>query len=366
MHTPKGFQYAGVAAGLKSEGKKDMGLIVSAVPAVAAGVTTTNQACAACVLNARKLLFWQGKAKAVVVNTKYANACTGQEGLQDDQVMAAEVRKLFGGPVLTASTGVIGQRMPLEKIKTGIAAFKANLKTTTDDFAAAILTTDLTIKQMSKLIVINGKEVVIHGAAKGSGMIHPNIATMLAFITTDAKIGRFALKKMIKAATNVSFNQITVDGDTSTNDMVLCLANGFSGAQIDRKNSSVFQAALEEVLIYLAKEIARDGEGATKLVEVQVKNARTVKDARIIARTVCGSPLVKCAIYGGDNNWGRVIAAVGRSGVKIDPDKVKMNWTGLKTKEVLVEIDLGLGQASGSAWGCDLTEGYIKINTNYN
>lgn len=256
--------------------------------------------------------------------------------------------------------------MPLEKIKAGVDSFKDSLKKTADDFAAAILTTDLTIKQTSKMIVINGQEVVIHGAAKGSGMIHPNMATMLAFITTDAKVGRNTLQKMVKAATNASFNQITVDGDTSTNDMVLCLANGLSGARIDAKNAVVFQSALEEVLIYLAKEIARDGEGATKLVEVQVKNARTVKDARLIARTVCGSPLVKCAIYGGDNNWGRVIAAVGRAGVKINPDKVKMNWTGLKTKEVLVEIDLGLGQASGSAWGCDLTEGYIKINTNYN
>jgi glutamate N-acetyltransferase/amino-acid N-acetyltransferase len=366
MHIPKGFQYAGVAAGLKSEGKKDMGLIVSELPAVAAGVTTTNQACAACVQHARKVLFWQGKAKAIVVNTKFANACTGKEGLADNKAMAEQVKKIFGGPVLTASTGIIGQRMPLEKIKAGVDSFKDSLKKTADDFAAAILTTDLTIKQTSKMIVINGQEVIIHGAAKGSGMIHPNMATMLAFITTDAKISRGALQKMVKAATNASFNQITVDGDTSTNDMVLCLANGFSGAQIDSKNKAVFQAALDEVLIYLAKEIARDGEGATKLVEVRVKNARTVKDARLIARTVCGSPLVKCAIYGGDNNWGRVIAAVGRAGVKINPDKVKMNWTGLKTKEVLVEIDLGLGQASGSAWGCDLTEGYIKINTNYN
>ncbi len=366
MHTPKGFHYAGVAAGLKAEGKKDMGLIVSEKLAVAAGVTTKNQACAACVQHARKILFWHGKAKAIVVNTKFANACTGKEGLADNQDMAEQVIQLFGGPVLTASTGIIGQRMPLDKIKIGITSFKAALKSTADDFAEAILTTDLTVKQISKLLIINGQEVIIHGAAKGSGMIHPNMATMLAFITTDAQISRSKLQRMLKAATDVSFNQITVDGDTSTNDMVLCLANGLSKARIDSKQDVVFQSALEEVLIYLAKEVARDGEGATKLVEVRVKNARTVKDARIIAKTVCGSPLVKCAIYGGDNNWGRVIAAVGRAGVKLNPDKVKMTWAGLKTKEVTVEIDLGLGHAAGTAWGCDLTEGYIKINTNYN
>ena len=197
-------------------------------------------------------------------------------------------------------------------------------------------------------------------------MIHPNMATMLCFITTDANVCRTRLRRLVKKAADVSFNQITVDGDTSTNDMALCLANGMSGVRIDAKNESVFQSALEEVMIYLAKEIARDGEGATKLVEVRVKGARKAADARIIAKTVCGSPLVKCAIYGGDDNWGRVIAAVGRAGVKINADKVKMNWSGLKSKEVTVEIDLGLGKAQGTAWGCDLTEGYIKINTNYN
>lgn len=363
MKLPKGFKYAGIHAGLKGD-KKDMGLIVSDNVAVCAGVTTTNQAAAACVLYNRDILK-KGQAKTIVVNTKFANASCGADGLKDNLEMAKLAETIFGGPVLTASTGVIGKRMPLDKIKSGISAMKNNLKPELTDFAEAILTTDLLPKKISKAINIAGQEVVVAGACKGSGMIHPNMATMLGFITTDAVIDHKNLQSLIKEATELSFNQVTVDGDTSTNDMVLCLANGMSGVKLD-KNNKEFKAALLEVCVYLAKEIARDGEGATKFMEVKVIGARSEKDARVIARTVAGSPLVKCAVYGGDDNWGRVIAAAGRAGVKIDQEKVKMKWTGLKTKEVTIEINLNLGKKEGVAWGCDLTEGYIKINTAYN
>ncbi|GBR75363.1 N-acetylglutamate synthase [Candidatus Termititenax persephonae] len=362
---PKGFQYAGVYAGLKDNGKKDMGVIVSERKAVCAGVTTTNLACAACVKRARKILR-RGAAKAIIVNTKYANACTGKQGERDDAEYAKIAEKLFGGPVLTASTGVIGQNMPLDNIRRGAELLKKELRDDYDAFAEAILTTDLVVKKISKTVQILGRDVTVAGVAKGSGMIHPDMATMLAFITTDADIDRGLLQRIIREVTAISFNQITVDGDTSTNDMCLCLANGLSGVRIDRQALPIFQAALTEVLIYLAKAIAADGEGATKLMEVNVTGARSLKEARLAAKAVAGSPLVKCAVYGGDDNWGRVIAAVGRSGARFDPEKVRMNWDGLQSKTVTINIDLANGRESAQAWGCDLTEGYIKINTKYN
>jgi glutamate N-acetyltransferase/amino-acid N-acetyltransferase len=362
---PKGFQYAGIHAGLKDGAKKDMGLIVSEKKAVCAGVTTTNLACASCVKRDRKILRY-GTAKTIIVNTKYANACNGKQGDKDDAEYAKIAEKLFGGPVLTASTGVIGQNLPMDKIKKGAELLQKSLKNDYDDFAEAILTTDLVVKKITKTIQLVGRDVTICGVAKGSGMIHPNMATMLAFITTDASINHSLLQRIIREVTAISFNQVTVDGDTSTNDMCLCLANGMSGARIDRQNLPVFQAALTEVLIYLAKAIAADGEGATKLMEVNVTGARSLKEARLAAKAVAGSPLVKCAVYGGDNNWGRVIAAVGRSGARFDPEKVKMNWDGLQSKAVTINIDLANGRESAQAWGCDLTEGYIKINTKYN
>jgi glutamate N-acetyltransferase/amino-acid N-acetyltransferase len=362
---PKGFKYAGIHAGLKDGEKKDMGVIVSDRRAVCAGVTTTNQACASCVKYDRNILR-RGRAKTIIVNTKFANACAGRQGDRDNLDMAKKAEHLFGGPVLTASTGVIGQNMPMDKINKGLDLLAKNLTDNYDDFAEAILTTDLTVKKITKTIQLLGRDVTIAGVAKGSGMIHPNMATMLAFIMTDAGVSSSQLRRIIREVTAISFNQVTVDGDTSTNDMCLCLANGASGVRIDKQTLPVFQAALTEVLIYLARAIARDGEGATKLVEVNVTGARSLKEARLAARTVAGSPLVKCAIYGGDNNWGRVIAAVGRCGARIDAEKVKMDWSGLQTKEVVINIDLRQGNKSAQAWGCDLTEGYIKINTNYN
>ena len=362
---PKGFQYAGVSAGLKDGGRKDMGVIISETKAVCAGVTTTNRAAASCVKRNRKVL-WRGTAKTIIVNTKYANACCGKQGDKDDAEYAKIAEKLFGGPVLTASTGVIGKPMPMDKIKHGAELLKKELKRDYDDFAEAILTTDLVVKKISKTVQIAGKDVTIAGVAKGSGMIHPNMATMLAFITTDAGIDRYLLQRIIREVSAISFNQITVDGDTSTNDMCLCLANGMSGVHIDKQTLPIFQGALTEVLIYLAKAIAADGEGATKLIEVNVTGAKSYKEASLAAKAVAGSPLVKCAVYGGDDNWGRVIAAVGRSGARFDPEKIKMKWDGLKTKNVVINIDLANGRESAQAWGCDLTEGYVKINADYN
>ncbi|MDR2430977.1 MAG: bifunctional glutamate N-acetyltransferase/amino-acid acetyltransferase ArgJ [Candidatus Margulisbacteria bacterium] len=362
---PKGFKYAGVSAGLKDGHKKDLGVIVSDRRAVCAGITTTNQAAASCVKYNRRILR-RGKARAIVVNTKFANACVGRQGDKDNLEMAKKTERLFGGPVLTASTGIIGQNMPMDKINKGIDLLAKNLTDNYDDFAEAILTTDLVVKKITKTIQLLGRDVTIAGAAKGSGMIHPNMATMLAFITTDAGISAGQLQRIIREVADISFNQVTVDGDTSTNDMCLCLANGASGARLDKNTLPLFRAALTETLIYLAKEIARDGEGATKLIEVNVNGARSPKEARLAARAAAGSPLVKCAVYGGDNNWGRVIAAVGRSGARFDPEKVKMDWAGLQTKEVTINIDLKQGKYSAQAWGCDLTEEYIKINTKYN
>lgn len=366
---PKGFKYAGINAGLKVKNKKDMGLIVSTVPAVCAGVLTKNQTAAACV-KYNKLILKKGKAKTIVVNTKNANAATGKKGALNNQAMAEIAAKLYGGPVLTASTGIIGQQMPMEKISLGIEKLGKALKANYNDFANAILTTDLRSKKITKKIDFDGKKVIIAGVAKGSGMIHPNMATMLAFITTDAKISKKALQKMLSQATESSFNSITVDGDTSTNDMALVLANGLSGVKINgRKKSKVFYKTLLEICIYLAKEIARDGEGSTKLMEVTVDGARSFNAARQIAKTVAGSPLIKCAVYGEDNNWGRLIAAVGRAGVKIDAEKVTVNWHGLKSKNVKININLGKNKGKGfsaTAWGCDLTEKYVAINTAYN
>ncbi len=366
---PKGFKYAGINAGLKAKNKKDMGLIVSEVPAVCAGVLTKNQTAAACV-KYNKLVLKKGKAKTIVVNTKNANAATGEEGERNNQAMAEIAETFYGGPVLTASTGIIGKQLPMDKISLGVEKLGKALKANYNDFANAILTTDLRAKKITKQIDFNGKKVVIAGAAKGSGMIHPNMATMLGFITTDAKIDKKTLKKMLVNATEASFNAITVDGDTSTNDMALVLANGLSGVKISgKKKKDLFYKTLLEVCIYLAKEIARDGEGATKLMEVTVSGARSVKDALQVAKTVAGSPLIKCAVYGGDNNWGRLIAAVGRAGVKIDPEKVTVNWQGLKTKNVKININLGKTRGkthSATAWGCDLTEKYVEINTAYN
>ncbi|HWI62670.1 MAG TPA: bifunctional glutamate N-acetyltransferase/amino-acid acetyltransferase ArgJ [Symbiobacteriaceae bacterium] len=390
---PAGFLAAGVHANIKGKGgtKKDVAVLFSKVPCAAAGVYTTNKVKAAPVVLSQARTA-TGRLQAVVINSGNANACTGEQGMQDAETMAVLTAKALGlepSDVAVASTGVIGVPLPMDRVKTGIATVAASVAADGGQAAAeAIMTTDTFDKQYAVQVELGGALVTIGAMAKGSGMIHPNMATMLGFLTTDADVDAGALHVALKAATEKSFNMITVDGDTSTNDMVIALANGMA------KNTRVvlgstlydaFAAALEQVLIHLAKEVARDGEGATKLVEMRVKGAPTVADARKAAKAVCGSMLTKAAVFGEDANWGRVLCAMGYSGAEFDPAKVDL-WLGdvplmqagtplafdeaaaalvLKEKTVVFTADLHSGTAEATAWGCDLTYDYVKINGSY-
>lgn len=390
---PAGFKAAGVRADVKGNGggKKDVAILASQVPCTAAGVYTTNVVKAAPVLITQERTE-TGRLQAIVANSGNANACTGEQGMQDAADMArlaAEALGLEAAAVGVASTGVIGVHLPMERVAAGIAAAAAALSPEGgDDAAQAIMTTDTFSKQIAVQVDLGGVPVTIGAMAKGSGMIHPNMATMLGFVTTDADVEPAALRTALQKATARSFNMITVDGDTSTNDMVVALANGMAGNQkvmLCTSQYEEFAAALEHVLTYLAREIARDGEGATKLIEVQVKGAASLPDARKAARSVCGSSLVKAAVYGEDANWGRVLAALGYSGAQFNPNKVDL-WLGelqmmaagapvafdeeaaaqvLKGKEVCFIADLHAGEAEATAWGCDLTYDYVKINGSY-
>ena len=390
---PAGFTAAGVCADIKGKGgtKKDVALLASRVPCTAAGVYTTNLVKAAPVLLTRERTE-AGRLQAVVANSGNANACTGEQGLRDAAEMARLAAEALGiSPELVgvASTGVIGVPLPMDRVAAGIAAAAAALSEAGgDDAALAIMTTDTFPKQTAVQVTIGGATVTIGAMAKGSGMIHPNMATMLGFVTTDADVDAAALRSALQEATERSFNMITVDGDTSTNDMVVVLANGLAGnprITADSVHYREFADALAAVLIHLAKEIARDGEGATKLIEVRVKGAPTLADARKAARSVCGSNLVKAAVFGEDANWGRVLAALGYSGAQFDPAKVDL-WLGdvqmmrageplafdeetaarvLSRKEVVFTADLHAGDAEATAWGCDLTYDYVKINGSY-
>jgi len=390
---PAGFTAAGVCADIKGKGgtKKDVALLASRVPCTAAGVYTTNLVKAAPVLLTRERTE-AGRLQAVVANSGNANACTGEQGLRDAAEMARLAAEALGiSPELVgvASTGVIGVPLPMDRVAAGIAAAAAALSEEGgDDAALAIMTTDTFPKQTAVQVTIGGATVTIGAMAKGSGMIHPNMATMLGFVTTDADVDAAALRSALQEATERSFNMITVDGDTSTNDMVVVLANGLAGnprITADSVHYREFADALAAVLIHLAKEIARDGEGATKLIEVRVKGAPTLADARKAARSVCGSNLVKAAVFGEDANWGRVLAALGYSGAQFDPAKVDL-WLGdvqmmrageplafdeetaarvLSRKEVVFTADLHAGDAEATAWGCDLTYDYVKINGSY-
>jgi len=333
-----------------------------------------------------------GSAQAVVVNSGIANACTGQQGLADAKKMAQLTGDALGvapEDVVVASTGVIGEYLPMDKIEKGIKKAASLLSKDGGMFAAeAILTTDTTTKEFAVKLTLGGKEVVIGGMAKGSGMIHPNMATMLAFITTDANVEQKALKQALRWAVDRSFNSITVDGDMSTNDMVVMLANGQAGNKLlteADQEYGLFRDVLLLVCTELAKMIAQDGEGATKLLEVQVKGAASEQEARTIAREVAGSSLVKTALHGEDANWGRILSAAGAAGVPFDPDKVDV-YLGdlqvaaqgkaisfdeeeaksiLKKSEVTITVDLHNGNASGIAWGCDLSYDYVRINAHY-
>lgn len=392
--TPRGFRAGGLHCGLKKTGRNDLGVIVSDVPAAAACVYTTNQFQAAPLAVTRDSIAQEQKLQAFVVNSGNANACTGERGLEDARSMRDATARAFGlAPHLVGvtSTGVIGELLPMEKVLSGID----RLPEVTNDqsegselFCEAILTTDLVKKEICVSVNVDGVSVTIAGAAKGSGMIHPNMATMLGFITTDANIAADTLQQLLKRATDVSFNMITVDGDTSTNDMVVVMANGLAEhqpLQPSHPDWSHFVAAFEYVCQELAKKIARDGEGATKLIEVNVEGAASEEAARAIAKTIVGSSLVKSAAFGADANWGRIVMAIGKAGHKVNPNTVDVRIGDFVTLEqsrpvafdeeqameylkgdfVRIDVNLHDGQARATAWGCDLTYEYVRINAAY-
>ncbi|ASV66252.1 bifunctional ornithine acetyltransferase/N-acetylglutamate synthase [Cytobacillus kochii] len=389
--TPKGFKADGIYAGL-SKGKKDLGMIVSEQPASSAGVYTTSSFKAAPLLVTQESIAAKGKLQAIVVNSACANACTGKQGLEDAYKMrklTAEQFNLTEHLVGVASTGVIGEFLDMEKIDQGIKSIQPQAtKEHANSFATAILTTDLIDKQTCYSAEIAGGTIHVAGAAKGSGMIHPNMATMLGFVTTDAQVSPSDLQMALKEITNETFNQITVDGDTSTNDMVLVMANGMSETGIlspAHKDWPIFIALLKQTCEELAKSIARDGEGATKLVEVIVKGAITNEEAQKAAKQIVGSNLVKTAIHGADANWGRIIGALGQSQVQVDPNNVDISIGPIQMlKEstpvsfseeeakayllgemVEIHVDLHIGECLAKAWGCDLSYDYVKINASY-
>jgi glutamate N-acetyltransferase/amino-acid N-acetyltransferase len=389
--TPKGFTAAGVHAGLRYS-KKDLGIILSDTPAQCAAVYTTSHFQAAPLKVTQESIAADGLIQAVIVNSACANACTGDQGLKDAYQMrksAADKFNLKEQHVAVASTGVIGEYMQMDKIEEGIKMLKpGNEALHSEDFQTAILTTDLVMKKCCYSAVIDGKTVTMGGSAKGSGMIHPNMATMLAFITTDANIDCGDLQFALKQVTDRTFNQITVDGDTSTNDMVLVMANGTSGINKLSPNHpdwDVFIQMLSQTSESLAKQIAKDGEGATKLIEVEVSGTKSDDDARMIAKQIVGSNLVKTAIYGADANWGRIIGAIGQSQPAIDPssvdiaigpivmlkNSVPLAFSEEEAKEYLsnaaiqITVDLHQGAGKGKAWGCDLSYDYVKINASY-
>ncbi len=400
--SPKGFQASGISAGLKPSGNLDLALIVSEVEAIAAGVFTTSQVRAACVDYCRQRLQEKASAKAILCNAGQANAGTGEQGWKD----ALESAKLVGqtlnissDAVLLASTGVIGQRIKMEALSSGIPKLVETLSNEGNETAAkAIITTDLVTKEIALETMIDNRPVRVGGIAKGSGMIHPNMATMLAFVTCDAAVSTGLWQQMLTQAANESFNQITVDGDTSTNDSLIALANGQSRTpaitDMNSKNAQTLQEMLTTVCQHLAKAIARDGEGATCLLEVQVSGAPDDEAARRIAKTIVGSSLVKSAVFGRDPNWGRIAAAAGRAGVTFHQEDLSIklgefimmengqpldyNRVGasnymkqaaegayLQEDTVLISVCVGNGSGNGTAWGCDLSYDYVKINAEY-
>lgn len=391
--TPQGF-VAGVAkAGIKYPDRFDLALVVSEVPAVGAGVFTTNKFAAAPVQVSKKHLATEAGCRGFVVNSGCANACTGEQGLANAFLMAETAAAVLGcrpEELLVASTGVIGVDLPSDKVRQGIWEAGKQLSVASGPLAAqAIMTTDTSPKEIAVQIEFDGKKVLLGGMAKGSGMIHPNMATMLGLVTTDAAITNVCLQEALRRANEESFNMVTVDGDTSTNDTLVVIANGLAGnTPIDDVNSPNFRlfcAALKIVCQSLAKMIARDGEGATKLLEVSVINAPGQEDARKAARSIAGSTLLKAAIFGGDANWGRIICALGYSGAQFDPTRVDIylgdiqvarNGVGvvfseeeagkiLAKGEIRIIIDLRVGQFAAVAWGCDLSYEYVKINADY-
>ena len=398
---PKGFMAAGISAGLKSTGAKDLALILSQTEAIAAGVFTTSQVRAACVDYCRQRLQAKASARAILCNAGQANAATGEPGWSDaieSAELLAQELNVSPNAVLLASTGVIGKRIKMDALRQAIPQIvrRADEKGG-KDAAEAIVTTDLVTKEIALETTIEGRPVRIGGIAKGSGMIAPNMATMLGFITCDAAVSTGLWHEMLKRAVDKSFNQITVDGDTSTNDCVLALANGQSRTTAiteKSQNAKKLEGMLTEVCQYLAKAIARDGEGATCLIEVRVGGAPDDKAASQVAKTIAGSSLVKSAVFGRDPNWGRIAAAAGRAGVKFHQDELNIRLGDivlmrngqplefdrnaasnylkqaaageyLKDDTVLISVEIGVGSGKSTAWGCDLTYKYVEINAEY-
>lgn len=386
----KGIKAAGIHCGLKKK-KKDLALIYSEVEAESAGMYTTNKAAAAPVNISKKITDGQNKIKAIICNSGNANACTGVDGHLDALVVQSECAANLGikaSEVLISSTGVIGEKLNVAKIVNSFENLKSNLSFYGGiDAAEAIMTTDTVPKHFAANVELSGGKITIGGIAKGSGMIMPNMATMLGFVTTDAKISKSLLQSALAESVKDSYNKISVDGETSTNDMVLMLANGMSNTEIleNTEDYSLFLSALKDLSIKMAKSIVFDGEGATKFITVHIKNAATEKDANLIAKAIVNSPLVKTAINGGDPNWGRVISAASSCGANIKPENASLYFNdlalmlpGYKTefveeeaakilaqKNIVITLNLNDGKANTTWWTCDYSEEYIKINAHY-
>ena len=394
----QGFEAAGIEAEIKYENRKDMAMVYSRTPCKAAGVFTSNVVKAAPVLWDKEVVTHSPCVQAAVVNTGIANAATGRQGYEYCKKTAEKAAQLLGidaDTVLVASTGVIGNQLPIDKILGGVeklAKSKSDTKEAADAAAEAILTTDTHSKQAAVQIELGGRTVTVGGMCKGSGMIHPNMCTMLGFITTDIAISKELLQEALSEDVIDTFNMISVDGDTSTNDTLVVLANGMAGnPEITTKNEDYYQfkAALNYIDTTLAKMMAGDGEGATMLFETKVIHAATKEDARILSRSVISSNLCKAAIYGHDANFGRFLCALGYSGVQFDPERVELSFENdeeriliykdgsavsyseeeatqvLSSPEVRVLVDMHMGEAEAAAWGCDLSYDYVKINADY-
>lgn len=390
---PKGFSASGINCGIRKSSKKDLALIVSEKRAVTAGVYTKNLVKGAPIAVTKEHIA-DGYAQAIICNSGNANTCNAN-GIEIAEGMCKLVEEKLGIPFLdvaVASTGVIGQPLSLEPISSGMDALISSLGDNSSDAATAIMTTDTKKKEAAIEFSIGGKTVKLGGIAKGSGMIHPNMATMLVFVTTDADISPEMLQQALSFSVEDSFNMISVDRDTSTNDTMLVMANGLAGNEMiscDGNDFEAFKAALFELSSYLCRSIAKDGEGATKLLECSVSGAKDKVAARAIAKSVICSPLVKCAMFGSDANWGRVLCAIGYAGVETDVTKVSVSFCSnsgsisvckdgsgidfseevakkvLSEDEIIIEIGLGDGDAKATAYGCDLTYDYVKINGDY-
>ena len=394
----KGFLAAGVEAGIKYQNRKDMAMVYSKTPCRAAGVFTTNVVKAAPVLWDKEVVESEWEAQAIVVNSGIANACTGKLGYEycrETAGAAADALEISPQSVLICSTGVIGMQLPMEKMTEGVRMLAKAIKPGEEagtDATKAIMTTDTRNKQVAVKVTIGGKEVTIGGMCKGSGMIHPNMCTMLAFVTTDVNISKKLLQEALSADVQDTFNMVSVDGDTSTNDTLLVLANGQAeNPEITEKGADydTFVEALHYVNETLAKKIAGDGEGATALFEVKVIHADNKEDAKTLAKSVITSSLTKAALFGHDANWGRILCALGYSGAKFDPEAIELYLESsagkilifkdgmaadyseeeatriLSCSEVTALVDMKMGEAEATAWGCDLTYDYVKINADY-